>query len=177
MATEFSLLERTILKAKGLADEQLTALSAMGVQGRSDFEQIGTVQGQGTTARETAYRYTDGNAARVSLKPIYYRLRQVDRDGSSSYSPVRMVRFTQGIKAAIALYPNPHTGSATLDLTALTNTDYSVAVLDLAGRQITHFALKGGLQHPLDLHSLPLGSYIIRVQSAETVITLPMIRN
>ena len=43
MATEFSLLERTILKAKGLADEQLTALSAMGVQGRSDFEQIGTV--------------------------------------------------------------------------------------------------------------------------------------
>lgn len=43
MATEFSLLERTILKAKGLTDEQLTALGAMGVQGRSDFEQIGTV--------------------------------------------------------------------------------------------------------------------------------------
>jgi uncharacterized repeat protein (TIGR01451 family) len=179
-------LKRFEVAAKGL-NAELTWATASELQndrfeversldGRS-FEQIGTVQGQGTTARETAYRYTDGNAAHVSLKPIYYRLRQVDRDGSSSYSPVRMVRFTQGVKAAIALYPNPHTGSATLDLTALTTTDYSVAVLDLAGRQITHFALKGGLQHPLDLHSLPLGSYIIRVQSAETVITLPIVRN
>ncbi|WP_022823634.1 Ig-like domain-containing protein [Hymenobacter norwichensis] len=146
------------------------------LDGRS-FEQIGTVQGQGTTTRETAYRYTDGNAARVSLRPIYYRLRQVDRDGSSSYSPVRMVRFTQGAKAAIALYPNPHSGSATLDLTSLPVADYRVEILDLAGRQLGKFELKGGLQHPLDLHSLPLGSYIIRVQSAETIITLPMIRN
>ncbi|MGI4873610.1 MAG: hypothetical protein ACRYFX_20830 [Janthinobacterium lividum] len=42
MATEFSLLERTILKAKGLSEEQLTTLGAMGVQTRADFEQIGT---------------------------------------------------------------------------------------------------------------------------------------
>ena len=43
MPAEFSLLERTILKAKGLTEEQLAALGEMGVQGRSDFEQIGTV--------------------------------------------------------------------------------------------------------------------------------------
>jgi hypothetical protein len=142
-----------------------------------NFEQIGTVKGQGTTSRETAYQYTDVNAGRLSLKPIYYRLRQVDQDGASSYSPIRLVRFMKGAKAAIALYPNPHTGSATLDLTALTTMEYNVEVLDLAGRRVARFELKGGLQHPLNLHSLPLGSYIIRVQSAETVITLPMIRN
>ena len=43
MATEFSVLERTILKAKGLTDEQLAALATMGVHGRADFELIGTV--------------------------------------------------------------------------------------------------------------------------------------
>ncbi len=43
MATEFSLLERTILKAKGLTEEQLAALGEMGVQGRDAFVQIGTV--------------------------------------------------------------------------------------------------------------------------------------
>ena len=43
MAAEFSILERNILKAKGLAEEDLAALSEMGVQGRGDFEQIGTV--------------------------------------------------------------------------------------------------------------------------------------
>jgi hypothetical protein len=43
MATEFSVLERNILKAKGLTEETLAALSELGVQSRSDFEQIGTV--------------------------------------------------------------------------------------------------------------------------------------
>lgn len=43
MATEFTVLERTILKAKGLSEEQLTALDAMGVHARADFEQIGNL--------------------------------------------------------------------------------------------------------------------------------------
>ena len=43
MAAEFSLLERSILKAKGLAPEQLAALAELGVLGRADFEQVGTV--------------------------------------------------------------------------------------------------------------------------------------
>jgi hypothetical protein len=43
MATEFTLLERNILKAKGLSEEQLAALGEMGVQSRADFEQIGNV--------------------------------------------------------------------------------------------------------------------------------------
>ena len=43
MAVEFTLLERNILKAKGLAEEQLTALGGLGVLSRADFEQVGTV--------------------------------------------------------------------------------------------------------------------------------------
>jgi hypothetical protein len=43
MATEFSLLERNILKAKGLTEEKLAALGELGVQCRQDFEQVGTV--------------------------------------------------------------------------------------------------------------------------------------
>jgi hypothetical protein len=43
MATGFSILERNILKAKGLDDEILAKLSEMGVQNRGDFEQIGSV--------------------------------------------------------------------------------------------------------------------------------------
>jgi hypothetical protein len=43
MPAEFSLLERSILKAKGLNDEHLAALAEVGVLGRADFEAIGTV--------------------------------------------------------------------------------------------------------------------------------------
>ena len=43
MAAEFSVLERNILKAKGLTEEKLAALGELGVQSRGDFEQIGTI--------------------------------------------------------------------------------------------------------------------------------------
>ena len=142
-----------------------------------NFEQVGTVKGQGASSKEVAYRYTDAGAGRLSLKPIYYRLQQVDLDGSNSYSPIRIVKFERGTKAAIALYPNPHQGTATLDLTALSSLDSQVEVMDISGRVVGKFQLLGGLQHPLDLNALPLGSYLIRVRNAETVVTLPMIRN
>lgn len=42
MAPEFSLLERTILRAKGLSDDHLWRLGEMGVVGRDDFRIIGS---------------------------------------------------------------------------------------------------------------------------------------
>jgi hypothetical protein len=41
MAAEFSTLERTILKAKGLSDDHLWRLGEIGVAGREDFKTIG----------------------------------------------------------------------------------------------------------------------------------------
>jgi hypothetical protein len=43
MPAEFSLLERSILKAKGLTDAHLTALAEVGVVSRADFEAVGSV--------------------------------------------------------------------------------------------------------------------------------------
>ena len=41
MAADFSTLERNILRAKGLSEEQLGRLQDMGVAGRDDFQTIG----------------------------------------------------------------------------------------------------------------------------------------
>ncbi len=41
MAAEFSTLERNILRAKGLSDDQLGRLNELGIVGRSDFQTIG----------------------------------------------------------------------------------------------------------------------------------------
>jgi predicted RNA-binding Zn-ribbon protein involved in translation (DUF1610 family) len=42
MSTEFTLLERNILKAKGLNDAQIAYLAEVGVAGRADFKTIGS---------------------------------------------------------------------------------------------------------------------------------------
>jgi hypothetical protein len=72
------------------------------------FERIGTVAAQGNSSSPQAYRYLDENLP-ISPSPhlAYYRLRQVDTDGSASYSPVRAVTFTHSPIHSFTLYPNP----------------------------------------------------------------------
>ncbi|MDV6376540.1 hypothetical protein [Deinococcus arenicola] len=43
MLTPFTVLERNILKAKGLSEQHLTVLGELGVNGRTDFQSVGSV--------------------------------------------------------------------------------------------------------------------------------------
>ncbi|AII50397.1 T9SS type A sorting domain-containing protein [Hymenobacter sp. APR13] len=141
------------------------------------FERVGTVRGQGTTSRSTDYDFTDAGAGRRGNQIAYYRLRQVDVDGKESISPVRVVRFSGPGKAAISLYPNPAPGRTTLDLTGLPAGTYQVQILDLAGRAVGRFTLEGASKHPLNLLTLPQGSYVVRVVGQGVSVALPLTRH
>ncbi|WP_426491634.1 Ig-like domain-containing protein [Hymenobacter sp. 102] len=140
-----------------------------------DFEKIGTVQGKGTTTAASSYRFTDTGAARLTSKTLYYRLHQVDLDGTGSYTAVRTVRFER-LPGTATVYPNPHQGRFTLDLQPLPAGTYQVDVLDLAGRRVYHTQLSGGQEHPL-APALPMGSYVVRVTGQMVNINLPMVKN
>lgn len=140
------------------------------------FETIGSQRGQGTTTIATNYRYIDAGAARLVAKLLYYRLRQVDTDGTSTYSDVRTVQFERR-QATAGLYPNPQQGRFTLDLLGLPKGSYQVEILDLAGRQVLRTQLSGGQEHSMLVPTLPQGSYIVRVSGQSVNITLPMTRN
>jgi hypothetical protein len=124
-----------------------------------EFTELGRVAGQGTSTVGATYAYRDAGAARAGAT-VYYRLRQVDADGTATYSPVRGLRFGA---AAVALYPTPAGATATLDLTALPASPQAVVVLDLAGRTLARYSLAGGQTHPLDLRGLPVGVSLVRV--------------
>jgi hypothetical protein len=72
------------------------------------FADVQRVNAQGTTAQHHAYQHLD-----VAPLPgiSYYRLRQVDTDGSASYSPVVSVRApAERVEAPqLVVYPNPAT--------------------------------------------------------------------
>lgn len=125
------------------------------------FVELGRVAGQGSTALTTTYAYLDARAARAGTS-LAYRLRQVDADGTATYSPVRTLRFGAAAPA-VALYPTPAGTTATLDLTALASTPQAVTVLDLTGRVLARYTLPGGQAHALDLRGLPLGVSLVRV--------------
>ncbi len=67
------------------------------------FEEIGKVEGHGTTSSFTQYTFID-------LSPVtgknYYRLNQYDFDGRNDKSEIRVVEFVD-TKTSITVFPNP----------------------------------------------------------------------
>jgi hypothetical protein len=138
------------------------------------FAALGTVKGQGSTTGAHSYRYADNDAGRQGTNTVYYRLQQVDTDGTTSYSPVRAVTFAA---QPVALYPTPTAGdAATLDLSSLAAQPYQAQVLDLTGRVLSTRTLAGGLTHDFDVRSLPAGAYVLVLSGNGQRQTLPLLR-
>jgi len=125
------------------------------------FAKIGQVAAQGNSQTTQKYALTDAGIGTRATSPVYYRLRQVDLDGTAAYSPVRTVSFTKA--GAISLYPNPAQASTTLDLSALPTGTYQVLVLDATGRQVRSATVAGGQLQPLSLSDLATGAYHVLV--------------
>lgn len=183
-AGSISLASNTVaLQAAGPLPVELTAFSAVRqgtgallrwatasernsayfeVQGSPDGQQyttLGRVAGQGQATQAHTYSYTDPSLARYAAATVYYRLRQVDADGTSAYSPVRSVAVGAAVARQFAAYPNPsqaalgvqldaqQAGAATLRLTdALGRVVFEKQVLLAAGRNALDLPEAQGLR-------------------------------
>lgn len=76
------------------------------------FTGLAQVAGHGTSTQATAYRFTDAVPASENAATCYYRLRQVDATGGTSFSPVRAVTLTPASPSVrVTIAPNPTTSS------------------------------------------------------------------
>ncbi|WP_216690332.1 T9SS type A sorting domain-containing protein [Hymenobacter siberiensis] len=125
------------------------------------FSVVRDVAAQGNATTATAYAATDA-APLVGLS--YYRLRQVDLDGSAEYSQVVTVSRKAG-NESIGLYPNPATDRLTLDLTALAAAPCEVRLLSLTGQLLRYETLVGGQLQEVSLVGIPAGLYVLKVGS------------
>lgn len=126
------------------------------------FEQIGVIEGAGTTLEEQAYRYVDASpVAGVN----YYRLKQVDYDGAYAYSAV--VSAKVNAKAVeVTMFPNPVMNQLQITAPAEAAT---VLVFDALGK-VVHRLDDARLSATamLSMSHLPKGLYIVQVMDAQT---------
>ncbi|GAA4051570.1 hypothetical protein GCM10022409_43010 [Hymenobacter glaciei] len=140
------------------------------------FAPVGEVSGQGTSTQQHVYSFRDAGAARLG-RQLYYRLRQVDQDGSTAYSPVRTVRFAGSeASATILLYPNPTATDVTCSLALLPIGTYAVQVLSLTGQVLSTTQLRADQPQALNLTDLPAGLYLVHVQSAGLSLTQRVVK-
>lgn len=120
-----------------------------------EFRTFATVEGKGNSSRLQTYAVLDRQPLAGTS---YYRLRQVDIDGTASFSPVAAVTATN----ELAIYPNPTRGELSLQVPGGAA---RYRVLSLIGRVVLEGQAPTG-STTLELVSLPAGLYQLEVISA-----------
>jgi hypothetical protein len=137
------------------------------------FTAIGFEPGVGTTEEAQSYRFVDREAPFATT--LFYRLRQVDTDGTFEYSPVVEVEVTPSAVALLPVAPNPVSASARLRYELPEATAVRLQVFDLLGRRVATLAdgEKPAGRHEVSWQGAGLasGTYFVRLQAGSTAQT------
>jgi hypothetical protein len=124
---------------------------------------IGIVKGNGTTTKPHKYSFVDVSPF---IGDNYYRLRQVDFDGSFDYSRIIVINVGTDVARSgfIGVYPNPTGGPVRASIASIADQNIFIRVMDVTGRQMMskNANLGKGINNiDMDLSRLPGGAYII----------------
>jgi hypothetical protein len=100
------------------------------------FETIGHVKGNGTTTEKNDYSYTDNTLKTSGM--VYYRLKQIDLDGTVSYSTLLEVDFS-ALPSEFSLsqnYPNPFNPSTTIKFALPKQAAVTLKIYDALGSEV-----------------------------------------
>ncbi|MBF9143236.1 LamG-like jellyroll fold domain-containing protein [Hymenobacter properus] len=133
------------------------------------FSQVGTVASPGATSQRTNYEFRDPKLLAYGSPLVYYRLRQIDRDGTFAYSAVRTVAVSAA-STGLALFPNPTSRAATLTGAAPGS---AVSVFDAVGRLVLSLPADAAGTAVLALpDGLTTGVYVVRVGNKALRLTV-----
>lgn len=165
MGFDFEVLENHTVKLNWITSKELNndVFIVEKEIGEGVFAPIGDVKGFGTTEQAHYYHFID----ETQLKDVnYYRIKQVDMDGSFDYSPTIEVAFSGGTLFQVS--PTLTSDFCTLKATGTLEPQYDVHVFDIMGKIVIQekleiFSEEGKLN--FDLSSFNHGMYFIQVST------------
>lgn len=132
------------------------------------FESVGKIAGKGTTSARNTYTFTHFNPDPAVIH--YYRLRQVDNDGTYADQPVKSVQFDSYVGIALKAHADPGRnvrvfvdyGDDNLSSAA------TVSLLDVTGQKVGTRSIqlvKGRNTVDFASGSLASGVYLVRLEN------------
>lgn len=99
-----------------------------------DFERIGFVAGRGTTTSQQKYQYIDTN---LPTGTYGYRLKQIDHDGSFTYSEVKSITILPPRNFDLKEnFPNPFNPGTVIEYQIPHDIQVNLRILNLMGQEI-----------------------------------------
>lgn len=145
---------------------------------QNQFEPLGKVQGVGTSDDISTYTFEDHGIAQISEENLYYRIKQVDIDGTSSFSSTVEILNTIAVaNASINVYPNPSTGPVTIDANLEESMQMAhISLFTMNGQRLKHEKISG--HQPSinwDLQNLAKGMYIVKLTAGNSEMTRKLV--
>ena len=124
------------------------------------FSLLDKVNGAGNTGVRSSYELIDPHPYPGFQ---FYRLTQVDFDGTYEVLGTRLVDYSDGPTRIVDIYPNP--SSDFLKIKGLVPGQYQLNLMSLNGSQVAvdHFYMDYEFEHRLDLSNIPEGIYLLRL--------------
>jgi hypothetical protein len=128
---------------------------------------IGYVDGNGTTTQSKAYSYSDKN---LSNGTYYYRLKQMDYDGTFSYSKTAEVNVnTPAVYELSQNYPNPFNPSTSIQFTVPESGFVTLKVYNMLGQEVRSLVngIKEAGSHTIKFNAddLNSGLYLYKIEA------------
>jgi uncharacterized repeat protein (TIGR01451 family) len=145
------------------------------------FTSRGTVTGNGTSGLTHSYGFTDD--INTSSKIVYYRLKDIDKDGKFGYSTIVALRL-KGASTTVnkfSVYPNPFVTDIKVSLTSATSVTGTFRVFTLNGKEVLNRAIQVQAGDNIvvlkDFGTLATGSYILEVTTPTDKFVSKIIKN
>jgi hypothetical protein len=130
-----------------------------------NFSTIGKIKGEINSTVEKTYNFSDA----APLQGVnYYRIKSKALDGKEAISKIVSVNFSDKVKTALQVYPNPVHSALQVEVMSDEESTKTVQVFDLAGRIVLtqNTVLTKGLNSiSLDVNSVLAGTYLVKVGS------------
>jgi hypothetical protein len=130
----------------------------------ASFEEIGRVKAAVNSLHDINYEYSDAKSP--ADKIVYYRLKQVDLDGSYKYSPVEIVNTL--LSEGFSLVPNPASNEVAVNFTCNSTSTEFIHVYGRNGQLLLSREVsceKGMNSVKLNIESFPQGLYYVMMNS------------
>ncbi len=144
------------------------------------WENLDFVQGYGTTTAAHSYDYIDNLSDMNYRGKVYYRLKQVDYDGTADYSSTAEVTYEPKPNDYVLdqNYPNPFNPVTAIKYSIPEGSQVKLTVYDLLGNQVQtlvdEYKSAGTYSVKFDGAELTSGIYIYRLQAGKFVSTKRM---
>lgn len=127
------------------------------------FQELKAIPSKGDTQNTVIYNYTDYSPLNGNN---YYRLSQVDKDGTVKILGTEVVNFDVS-DIQVSAYPNPATDYIKLKLNNLQNTSINVKLVSLLGQTLIakRFESAFGKEISLDVRNINAGNYVLSIEA------------